>query len=78
MMKKSLRDYMVRFNNESLQDKDRDNKVIITTFINGLKLLKLYTEFIDKPLRTIRKMLDQPHERANVEEAYHQKSEQKK
>ena len=33
---KSLREYMVGFNNESLQIQDRNDKVIMTAFINGL------------------------------------------
>ena len=32
-----LREYMVHFNNESLQVRDRDDKVIMTAFINGLR-----------------------------------------
>ena len=40
----SLREYMVRFNNESLQVRDRDDKVVMAAFVNGLRKQKLYTE----------------------------------
>nr|XP_027077074.1 uncharacterized protein LOC113700839 [Coffea arabica] len=33
----SLREYMVRFNNESLQVRDRDDKVVMAAFVNGLR-----------------------------------------
>ena len=32
----SLLEYIVRFNNESLQVRDRDDKVVMAAFINGL------------------------------------------
>ena len=69
---------MVQFNNESLQVRDRDDKVVMATFINKLCVQKLYTEFVEKPLKTVRKMLDRAHERANIEEANRLKSEQEK
>lgn len=53
-----LKEYMLRFNNESLQVKDRDDKVVMVAFINGLQLQKLYEEFVEKPSRTVREMLD--------------------
>ena len=54
----SLREYMMRFNNESLQVRNRDDKVVMAAFINGLRVQKLYTEFIEKPPKLVRKMLD--------------------
>ena len=69
---------MVRFNNESLQVRDRDDKVVMAAFINGLRVQKLYTEFVEKLPKSVREMLDRAHERANAEEANRLKSEQEK
>lgn len=74
----TLKEYMLRFNNESLQVKDRDDKVVMAAFINGLRLQKLYEEFVEKPPRTVREMLDRAHDRANADEARRLKSEQEK
>ncbi|XP_071927667.1 uncharacterized protein [Coffea arabica] len=74
----SLREYMVRFNNESLQVRDRDDKVVMAAFINGLRKQKLYTELVERPPKTVREMLDRAHEKANAEEANHLKSAQEK
>ncbi|XP_071920768.1 uncharacterized protein [Coffea arabica] len=65
----SLREYMVRFNNESLQVRDRDDKVVMAAFVNGLRKQKLYTEFVERPPKSVREMLDRAHEKANAEEA---------
>ncbi|XP_071912279.1 uncharacterized protein [Coffea arabica] len=54
---------------------DRDDKVVMTAFINGLCVQKLYTEFVEKPPRSVWEMLDRPHERANADEANCLKSE---
>ena len=53
-----LREYMVQFNGESLQMRDWDDKVLMAAFINGLRLQKLYMKFVEKPPKSIRKMLD--------------------
>ncbi|XP_027181965.1 uncharacterized protein LOC113780356 [Coffea eugenioides] len=74
----SLREYMVRFNNESLQVQDRDDKVVMAAFINGLRKQKLYTELVERPPKTVREMLDRAHEKANAEEANRLKSAQEK
>nr|AJE29373.1 putative gag protein [Coffea canephora] len=74
----SLREYMVRFNNESLQIRDRDDKVVMAAFINGLRKQKLYTEFVEKPPKSVREMLDRAHEKANAVEANRLKGEQEK
>ena len=74
----SLREYMVRFNNESLQVRDRDDKVVMAAFINRLRMQKLYTEFVKKPPKSVREMLDQAHERANAKEVNCLKSEQER
>ncbi|XP_071920673.1 uncharacterized protein [Coffea arabica] len=74
----SLREYMVHFNNESLQVRDRDDKVVMATFINGLCKQKLYTELVERTPKSVRKMLDRPHEKANAEEANRLKSAQEK
>ncbi|XP_027173985.1 uncharacterized protein LOC113773546 [Coffea eugenioides] len=65
----SLREYMVRLNNESLQVRDRDDKVVMAAFINGLRKQKLYTELVKRPPKSVREMLDRAHEKANAEEA---------
>ena len=74
----SLREYMVRFNNESLQVRDRDDKVVMTAFIHGLRKQKLYTELVERPPRSVREMLDRAHEKANAEEANRLKSAQER
>ncbi|XP_027082153.2 uncharacterized protein [Coffea arabica] len=74
----SLREYMIRFNNKSLQVRDRDDKVVMAAFINGLHVQKLYREFVEKPPKSIREMLDRAHERANAEKANRLKSEQER
>ena len=72
-----LREYMVRFN-ESLQVRDQDDKVVMATFINRLRKQKLYTEFVEKPPKSVREMLDRAHEKANAVEANRLKGEQEK
>ncbi|XP_071924104.1 uncharacterized protein [Coffea arabica] len=74
----SLREYMVRFNNESLQVRDRDDKVVMAAFINGLRKQKLYTELVERPPKSVREMLDPAHEKANAEEANRLKSAQER
>nr|XP_027086383.1 uncharacterized protein LOC113708110 [Coffea arabica] len=74
----SLREYMVRFNNESLQVRDRDDKVVMAAFVNGLRKQKLYTEFVEKPPKSVREMLDRAHEKANAEEANRLKGAQER
>ena len=48
--------------------------VVMATFINEFRLQKLYTEFVEKPPKSIWEMLDWAHEMANVEEANHLES----
>nr|XP_027102744.1 uncharacterized protein LOC113723988 [Coffea arabica] len=74
----SLREYMVRFNNESLQVRDRDDKVVMAAFINGLRKQKLYTELVERPPKSVREMLDRAHEKANAEEDNRLKSAQER
>nr|XP_027118612.1 uncharacterized protein LOC113735828 [Coffea arabica] len=74
----SLREYMVRCNNESLQVRDRDDKVVMAAFINGLRKQKLYTELVERPPKSAREMLDRAHEKANAEEANRLKSAQER
>ena len=47
----------------------------MAAFINGLRLQKLYTEFVDKPPKSVQEMLDRAHKKANAEEANCLKSE---
>ncbi|XP_027169517.1 uncharacterized protein LOC113769251 [Coffea eugenioides] len=74
----SLREYMVRFNNESLQIRDRDDKVVMAAFINGLRKQKLYTELVERPPKSVLEMPDRAHEKANAEEANRLKSAQER
>ena len=69
---------MVRFNNKSLQVRDRDDKVVMAAFINGLRKQKLYTEFVEKPPKSVQKMVDRTHEKTNAEEANRLKSAQER
>lgn len=74
----SLREYMVRFNNESLQVRDRDDKVVMAAFVNGLRRQKLYAEFVERPPKSVREMLDRTHEKANAEEVNRLKGAQER
>ncbi|XP_027181969.1 uncharacterized protein LOC113780362 [Coffea eugenioides] len=74
----SLRKYMVRFNNESLQVRDQDDKVVMAAFINRLPKQKLHTVFVEKPPKSNREILDRAHEKANAEEANRLKSAQER
>ncbi|XP_027101581.2 uncharacterized protein [Coffea arabica] len=74
----SLREYMVHFNNESLQVPDRDDKVVMAVFINGLRKQKIYTEHVERPPKSVWEMLDRAHEKANAEEANRLKSAQER
>ncbi|XP_027182048.1 uncharacterized protein LOC113780448 [Coffea eugenioides] len=74
----SLRQYMVRFNNKSLQIRDRDDKVVMAAFVNGLRKQKMYTEFVEKPPKSVREMLDRAHEKANAKEANRLKGAQER
>ena len=74
----SLCKYMVRFNNESFQDRDRDDKVVMAAFVNGLRKQKLYTEFVERPPKSVWEMIDRAHEKANAEETNRLKSAQER
>nr|XP_027076905.1 uncharacterized protein LOC113700639 [Coffea arabica] len=74
----SLLEYMVRFNNEFLQIRDRDDKVIMAAFVNGLLKQKLYREFVKRPPKSVPDMLDRAHEKANAEEANRLKGAQER
>ena len=50
----------------------------MAAFINGLRLQKLYTEFVEKPPKSVQEMLDRAHKKANAEEANRLKSKQEK
>ena len=69
---------MVHFNNESLQDRDWDDKMVIAGFINGLRKQKLYTELMERSLKSVREILDRAHKKANIEEANCLKSAQER
>ena len=71
---KSLREYMVRFNNESLQIRNRNDNAIIAASLTGC----MYNSYIRNSLKNLLSLLDRAHEMANVEKIDRLKSEQEK
>lgn len=57
-----LRQFIERFNNESLQLADRSEDFFISVFINGLKHEKLYRDLIFKPPHTMTNLLEQAYD----------------
>lgn len=64
-----LRQFITRFNNESLQLADRSEDFLISAFINGLRHGKLYRDLISKPPLTLTSLLEQADDFARADEA---------
>ncbi|XP_027098963.1 uncharacterized protein [Coffea arabica] len=71
----SLRNFMTRFNVESLQVRDKDEKVVMAAFPNGLRVEELFYELAKKPPVNLEELLTRAHAAANAEEAGRLKKE---
>ncbi|XP_071924818.1 uncharacterized protein [Coffea arabica] len=71
----SLRNFMTRFNAESLQVRDKDEKVVMVAFTNGLRVEELFYDLAKKPPVNLEELLRRAHEAANAEEAGRLKKE---
>ncbi|XP_071901929.1 uncharacterized protein [Coffea arabica] len=71
----SLRNFMTRFNAESLQVRDKDEKVVMAVFTNGLRVEELFYELAKKPPANLEELLTRAHAAANAEEAGRLKKE---
>ena len=60
---------MTRFNTESLQIRDKDEKVVMAAFMNGLRVEELFDKLAKKPPGTLEELLTRAHAAANAEEA---------
>nr|XP_027090226.1 uncharacterized protein LOC113711261 [Coffea arabica] len=71
----SLRNFMTRFNTESLQIKDKDEKVVMAAFMNGLRVEELFYRLAEKPPGDLEDLLTRAHAADNAEEAARLKRE---
>ncbi|XP_027151953.1 uncharacterized protein LOC113758582 [Coffea eugenioides] len=65
----SLKNFMTRFNTESLQIRDKDEKVVMAAFMNGLRVEELYYKLVEQPPKNLGELLNRAHAAANAEEA---------
>ena len=65
----SLGNFMTRFNAESLQVRDKDEKVVMVAFTNGLRVEELFYDLAKKPPVNLEELLIRTHAAANTEEA---------
>lgn len=66
---------MGRFNIERFQIKDKDEKVVMAAFMNGLRTEELFCELVDKPPRDLEEFSTRAHVVANAEEVARLKRE---
>ncbi|XP_027164864.1 uncharacterized protein LOC113765011 [Coffea eugenioides] len=71
----SLRNFMTRFNTESLQIRDKDENVVMAAFMNGLRVEELFYKLAKKPPGDLEELLTRAHAAANAEEAARLKRE---
>nr|XP_027067329.1 uncharacterized protein LOC113692926 [Coffea arabica] len=71
----SLRNFMTRFNTESLQIMDKDEKVVMAAFMNGFRTEELFYKLAEKPPGDLEELLIRAHATANAEEAARLKRE---
>ncbi|XP_027063006.2 uncharacterized protein [Coffea arabica] len=64
----SLRNFMTRFNTESLQIRDKDEKVVMAAFVNGLRVEDLFYKLAEQPPANLEEFLIRAQAAANVEE----------
>ncbi|XP_027156132.1 uncharacterized protein LOC113756790 [Coffea eugenioides] len=72
---KSLRNFMARFYTESLQIRDKDEKVVMAAFMNGLRAEELFYKLTEKPPGDLEELLTRAQAVANAEEAARLKRE---
>ncbi|XP_027151312.1 uncharacterized protein LOC113751485 [Coffea eugenioides] len=65
----SLKNFMTRFNTESLQIRDKDENVVMAAFMNGLRVEELYYKLVEQPPKNLGELLTRAHAAANAEEA---------
>ncbi|XP_071909730.1 uncharacterized protein [Coffea arabica] len=65
----SLRNFMTRFNTESLQVRDKDEKVVMAAFVNGLRIEEFFYKLAEEPPENLEELLSRAHVAANAEEA---------
>ncbi|XP_071940088.1 uncharacterized protein [Coffea arabica] len=65
----SLKSFMTRFNTESLQIRNKDKKVVMVAFVNGLRVEELFYKLAEKPPGCLEELLTRAHAAANAEEA---------
>lgn len=73
-----LRQFIDRFNSESLQLADGSEDFIISAFINGLRHGKLYRDLISKVPPTMESLLQQADDFARADEADRRKRDESK
>ncbi|XP_027172229.1 uncharacterized protein LOC113771880 [Coffea eugenioides] len=66
---------MTRFNTEILQIRDKDEKVVMAAFVNGLRVEELFYKLAEKPPVNLEELLTKAHATANAEEAARLKKE---
>ncbi|XP_027091882.2 uncharacterized protein [Coffea arabica] len=71
----TLRNFMTRFNAESLQVRDKDEKMVMAAFTNGLRVEEIFYDLAKKPPANLEELLRRAHETANAEEAGRLKKE---
>nr|XP_027124153.1 uncharacterized protein LOC113740830 [Coffea arabica] len=71
----SLRNFMTRFNTESLQIRDKNEKMVMAAFMNGFRAEELFYKLAEKPPGDLEEFLTRAHAAANVEEAARLKRE---
>ncbi|XP_027083659.2 uncharacterized protein [Coffea arabica] len=71
----SMRNFMTRFNAESLQVRDKDEKVVMAAFVNGLRVKELFYKLAEKPPKNLEELLTRAHAAINAEEAGRLKKE---
>ncbi|XP_027174781.1 uncharacterized protein LOC113774446 [Coffea eugenioides] len=74
-LNESLKNFMTRFNTESLQIRDKDEKVVMAAFMNGLRVEELYYKLAEQPPKNLEELLTRAHAAANAEEAARLKRE---
>nr|XP_027083504.1 uncharacterized protein LOC113705795 [Coffea arabica] len=65
----SLRNFMTRFNTESLQIRDKDEKVVMAAFMNGIRAEELFYKLSEKPPGDLEELLTRAHATANAKKA---------
>ncbi|XP_071932910.1 uncharacterized protein [Coffea arabica] len=71
----SLRNFMTRFNAESLQVRDKNEKVVMAAFMNGIRVEELFYDLAEQPPKNLEQLLTRAHAAVNVEEAARLKKE---